>query len=120
MKQILTLITQQMCSALCNHGLFKYSMFSARGGVIGNFTIFFGGVTPRRFKCTWFRKGILGFSLECTTLLQSDFFKQGYIPLNVTIPGQGTIDPNTHLCRTFLLGIYDHIYIHNTLKFQKN
>ena len=41
-KQILTLITQPRCSSLCNHGLFKYSMFSAQGGIIGNFTTFEG------------------------------------------------------------------------------
>ena len=41
-KQILTLITQQRCSSLCNHGLFKCSMFSARGCIIGNFTTFEG------------------------------------------------------------------------------
>ena len=52
-----------------------------------------------------FRKGILDFRLECITLLQNDFFKQRYITFNVTIPGQDRIDPNTHLCRTFLLGI---------------
>ena len=62
-------------------------------------------MTPRRFKCTQFRKGILDFSLECITLLQNDFYKQRYITFNVTIPGQDRIDPNTHLCRTFLLGI---------------
>ena len=28
-NQILTLITQQRCKSLCNHGLFKYSMFLA-------------------------------------------------------------------------------------------
>ena len=27
--QILTLITQQRCKSLCNHGLFKYSVFLA-------------------------------------------------------------------------------------------
>ena len=62
-------------------------------------------MTPRRFKCTRFRKGILDYSLECITLLQNDFFKQRYITFNVTIPGQDRIDPNTYLCRTFLLGI---------------
>ena len=39
-NQILTLITHQRCNSLCNHGLFKYSMFSAPGGIIGNFTTF--------------------------------------------------------------------------------
>ena len=48
--------------------------------------------------------GILDFSLECITLLQNDFFKQGFITLNVTIPGQDRIDPNTHLSRTFFTG----------------
>ena len=69
----------------------------------------FWGVTPKRFKCTWFRRGILDFSLECITLLQNYFFKQGYIPLNVTIPGRDRIDPNTHLCRTFFTG-YNILY----------
>ena len=41
-NQILTLITQQRCNSLCNHGLFKYSMFSAPGDIIGNFTTFEG------------------------------------------------------------------------------
>ena len=58
-------------------------------------------MTPRRFTCTQFRKGILDYSLECITLLQNDFFKQRYMTYNVTIPGQDTIDPNTYLCRTF-------------------
>ena len=57
-----------------------------------------------RFKCTWFRKGILDYRLECITLLQNDFFKQRYITFNVTIPGQDRIDPNTYLCRTFFTG----------------
>ena len=63
-------------------------------------------MTPRRVKCTRCHKGILNYSLECITLLQNDFFKQRYITFNVTIPGQDIIDPNTYLCRTFLLGIY--------------
>ena len=41
-NQILTLITQQRYNSLCNHGLFKYSMFSAPGDIIGNFTTFEG------------------------------------------------------------------------------
>ena len=41
-NQILTLFTQQRCNLLCNHGLCKYSMFSAPGGIIGNFTTFEG------------------------------------------------------------------------------
>ena len=40
--QILTFITQQRCNSLCNHGLFKYPMFSAPGDIIGNFTTFEG------------------------------------------------------------------------------
>ena len=39
-NKISTLITQQRCNSLCNHGLFKYSMFSASGDIIGNFTTF--------------------------------------------------------------------------------
>ena len=39
-NQILALITQQRCNSLCNHGLFKYSMFSAPDDIIGNFTTF--------------------------------------------------------------------------------
>ena len=39
-NQILTLITQQRCNSLCNHGSFKYSMFSAPGDIIGSFTTF--------------------------------------------------------------------------------
>ena len=39
-------------------------------------------------------------------MLQNDFFKQQYKSFNATIPGQGRIYPNTHLCRTFLLGIH--------------
>ena len=61
-------------------------------------------MTPRRFKFTRFRKGILDYSLECITLLQNDFFKQLYITFNITIPGQDRIDPNTYLCRTFFTG----------------
>ena len=60
--------------------------------------------TPRRFKCTRFRKGTLDFSLECIQLLQNDFLKQWYITSNATIPGQHRIYPNTHLCRTFFAG----------------
>ena len=41
-NQILTLITEQRCNSLCNHGLFKYSMFSSPSGIIGNFTTFEG------------------------------------------------------------------------------
>ena len=41
-NQILTLITKQRCTSLCNHGLFKYSMFAAPYDIIGNFTIFEG------------------------------------------------------------------------------
>ena len=41
-NQILTLMTQQRCNSLYNHGLFKYSMFSAPGDIIGNFTTFEG------------------------------------------------------------------------------
>ena len=61
-------------------------------------------MTPWRFKCTRFRKGILDYSLECITLLQNDFFKQRYIKFNVTIPGQDRIDPNTYMCRSFFTG----------------
>ena len=39
-------------------------------------------------------------------MLQNDFFKKRYMIFNETIPGQDRIDPNIHLCRTFLLGIY--------------
>ena len=69
-------------------------------------------MTPRGFKCTRFRKGILDFSLECINLLQNDFCKQRYITLNVSIPGQDRIDPKTYLCRTFFTG-----YISNKLIF---
>ena len=41
-NQILTLISQQRCNSLYNHGLFKCSMFSAPGDSIGNFTTFEG------------------------------------------------------------------------------
>ena len=41
-NQILTCITQQRCNSLYNHGLFEYSMFSAPGDIIGNFTTFEG------------------------------------------------------------------------------
>ena len=61
-------------------------------------------MTPRRFKCTRLRKGILDYKLECITLLQNDFCKQRHITLNVTIPGQDRIDPNTYLFRTFFTG----------------
>ena len=61
-------------------------------------------MTPRPFKCTRFRKGILDFRLECITLLKNDFFKQRYKTFNVTILGQDRIDPKTHLCRTFFTG----------------
>ena len=61
-------------------------------------------MTPRCFKCTRFRKGILDFSLKCIQLLQNDFFKQRYITFNATIPGQDRINPNTHLCRTLFAG----------------
>ena len=39
-NQILTFITQQRCNSLCNYGLFKYSIFSDPGDIIGNFTTF--------------------------------------------------------------------------------
>ena len=67
-------------------------------------------MTPRRLKCTHFRKGILDFSLECIQLLQNDFFKQRYITFNAIIPGQDRIYPNTHLCRTFFAGYIYTIY----------
>ena len=60
---------------------------------------------PRHYKCTQFCKGTLDFSLEYIKLLQNDIFKQQFITFNATIPGQDRIYPNTHLCRTFLLGI---------------
>ena len=41
-NQLLMLITQQSCNSFCNHGLFKYSIISAPGGSIGNFTTFEG------------------------------------------------------------------------------
>ena len=41
-NQILALITQQRWKSLCNHGLFKYSLFFSSGDIIGNFTIFKG------------------------------------------------------------------------------
>ena len=89
-NQILTLITQQRCNSLCNHELFKYCMFSAPGDIIGYFTSF-EGWTPRRFECTQFRKGTLDFNLECSKLMQNDFFKQRYIIFNSTIPSQDRI-----------------------------
>ena len=39
-------------------------------------------------------------------MLQNDFFKHQYITFNATIPGQDRIHLSTHLCRTFLLGIF--------------
>ena len=39
-KQILTFITQQRCNSLCNYGLFKYSIFSDPGYIIGKSTTF--------------------------------------------------------------------------------
>ena len=36
--QILTFSTRHRCNSLWNHGLFRYSMFSAPGDIIGNFT----------------------------------------------------------------------------------
>ena len=40
-NQILTfIIIQQRCNSLCNHELFKYSMFSAPRDIIGYFTTF--------------------------------------------------------------------------------
>ena len=41
-NKILMLITQQRCNSLCNHELFKYSIVSALGDIIGNFTTFEG------------------------------------------------------------------------------
>ena len=58
-------------------------------------------MTPRRFKCSQFRKGTLDFNFECINLLQNDFCKQRSITLNATISGQDRIYPKTHLCRTF-------------------
>ena len=40
--QSFTFISQQRCNLLFNHGLFRYSMFSAPGDIIGNFTTFEG------------------------------------------------------------------------------
>ena len=62
-------------------------------------------MTLRRFKGTQFREGTVDFSLKCIQLLKNDFFKQQYRIFNAIIPGQDRIYPNTHLCRTFLLGI---------------
>ena len=65
-------------------------------------------MTHGRFKCIQFRKRTLDFSLECIQMLQNDFFKQQYKSFNATVPGQDRIYPNTHLCRFFLLGIYNN------------
>ena len=102
-NQIQTLITHPRYNSLCNHGLFKHSMFSGPGDSIGNLATF-DGVTPRRFKFTQFRNGTLDFSLKCIQLFQNDFYKQRYITFNATIPDQDRIYPNTHLCRTFFAG----------------
>ena len=67
-------------------------------------------MTLRPFKCTHVRKRTLDFSLECIQLFQNVFFKQRYITFNATIPGQDIIIPNTHVCRTFLLGIYRTVF----------
>ena len=64
-------------------------------------------MAPKRFKRSQFRKGDLDFNFECTNLLLINFRKQRYIPLNATIPGQDSIYPKTHLCRTFLLSIFE-------------
>ena len=58
-------------------------------------------MTPRRFKCSQFRKGTLDFNVECIKLLQNEFRKERYVKLNATIPGQDRIYPKTHMCRTF-------------------
>ena len=58
-------------------------------------------MTPRRFKCSQFRKDTLDFIFECINLLQNDLCKQQYITLNATISGKDRIYPKTHLCRTF-------------------
>ena len=60
-------------------------------------------MTPRRFKCTQFRNGTLDFILECMNCCKMISVK--YITFNAIIPGQDRIYPNTHLCRTSLLGI---------------
>ena len=75
------LITQIRSNSWRNLQLFKNSMSSAPGDIIGNFTTFEGN--------------------EYTKLLQNDFHEQWYITLNATIPGQDRIYPKTHLCRTF-------------------
>ena len=41
-NQMLRFMTQQRCNSLQNHGLFKCSMFSAPGDIIGIFTTFEG------------------------------------------------------------------------------
>ena len=63
-------------------------------------------MTPRRFKCSQFRKDTLDFNFECIKMLQNDFCKQLYKLFNATISDQDRIYPKTHLCRTFLLSIY--------------
>ena len=63
-------------------------------------------MTPRRFKCSKFRKDALDFNFECIKSLQNDFFKQQYITLDAITPGQDTSYSKIHLCRTILLSIY--------------
>ena len=58
-------------------------------------------MTPRRFKYTRFRKGILDFSFECISLLQNDFFKERYL---IMVKTELTETPTC--AELFLLGIY--------------
>ena len=65
-------------------------------------------MTPRRFKCSQFRKDTLDFNFKSIKLLQNDFCKQRYLTLDATTPGQDRIYLKTHLCRTFFA---EYIYM---------
>ena len=47
----------------------------------------------------------MNFNLECTQLLQNDFFKQRYITFNAIIPGQDRFTRTPTCAELFLLGI---------------
>ena len=66
-------------------------------------------MTPRRFKCSQFRKGTLDFNFECFKLLQNDFRKQGYTRVNATIPGQDRFTQKPICAELFLLSLLAHL-----------
>ena len=63
-------------------------MFSVLGDIIG---LKSDSIRFKCLKCRQFHKETLDFIFEITQLLQNDFSKKQYIPLNTTTPGYDRI-----------------------------